>query len=81
MNTSSKVLSIILLTLTCVSCRNKKYTKPGEDLQIHFFEMSQAYSDSFLIKYNNFEILVDGGNYSDVTQFLANLKIIAQMAF
>lgn len=84
MNISSKVFSIILLTITCVSC-GKKNThnntssnisnlEPGDDLLIHFFEMGQTYSDSFLIKYNNFEILVDGGNYSDGYTISSELK-------
>lgn len=74
MKNASKVLTFFFLVITTVSCGKKNSSgttsqtqtvEPGDDLLIHFFEMGQTYSDSFLIKYNNFEILVDGGNYSD----------------
>ena len=92
MNYSNKVFSIILLSIACVSCgKNNKQTnntnntqivEPGDDLLIHFFEMGETYSDSFLIKYNNFEILVDGGKgqlsavYSVISELGLTSKIL-----
>lgn len=76
MNTKH-LLAFAILLLPCISCgcrhKNKK-EKVGDDLEIHFFEMNKTYGDSFLVKYHDYEILVDGGNTTDAKTVRAGVK-------
>ena len=37
----------------------------SENLNVYFLEMNDCYGDSFIVKYHDFEILVDGGTQAD----------------
>lgn len=47
------------------SSLNNNPKESGDELQVIAIEMTGTYGDSFIIKYNDFEILVDAGTESD----------------
>ena len=66
------VICLMFVTYSVTSCSLitiiKPETKPfipGDELHIIAIEMTGKYGDSFIIKYNNFEMLVDAGTKED----------------
>ena len=61
---------LLLLLLPLSSCQKES----PEKLYVIFNEMKEQYGDSILIKYKNFEILVDAGQNEDVLEVSNTLK-------
>lgn len=68
MKNTQKLFILPLMVLTLASCQNPNadphYSK-GDDLKIISIEMSDEYGESTLIKYENYEIVIDSGNFAD----------------
>ena len=64
------IILLLLILLSFSSCKNNNVEK----LYVIFNEMKDQYGDSILIKYKNFEILVDAGQNEDADEVSKTIK-------